>query len=634
MIRARFRRAAHALAVLGALMVWAAVVAAQSGQLLNVEKLVRVTTTPVTVAAGGRAVAIVEFQVAGGWHVNANPPALDYLIPTEIELEPAAGVRAETPKYPPPHRQKLAFEESELLVYDGRSRIELPLRVDPGAVAGTHELKGKIGYQACNDQVCLPPADVSFTLVVTVTPGAGGAPGVAETTIVEAAPSPITPDPATTGAPRQGGFTTTPPSGGSSSAPSILNNPIAKLFERGSATAFVWLFFIGLALNLTPCVYPMLGVTVSIFGARRAAPPAQVVGFALLYVLGIALMYSTLGLVAGLTGSLFGSFLQSPFVLAGIGLLMIALSLSMFGLYEFQLPPELLSKLGGTGATSAVGIFGSGVVVGLVAAPCVGPPITALVTLVAAKGDPWFGFSSFFVLAMGLGAPYLLLATFSNLIQQLPRSGDWMVWVKKVFGIILLAVGAFYVLLAVAPKWSGWVMPAALIAGGLYLGFLEKSAVARRGFQLLKWATGVLAVGIGVFVVVTTPTQGLTFRAFSPDHLQAGLAQGRPAMLDFSADWCLPCHELERSTFTDRRVIAAARAFHTYKVDLTRFNSPEAERWRREYRITGVPTIVFIDPDGREIKDARVEGFVPAAFFLERMRLATQAAAKPQAQVQ
>jgi thiol:disulfide interchange protein DsbD len=345
-------------------------------------------------------------------------------------------------------------------------------------------------------------------------------------------------------------------------------------------------------------------------------------------------MYSALGVMAALTGSLFGGFMQNPFVLGGIGVLFIALSLSMFGLYEFQMPPALLEKLGGSGATSAVGVFLSGLVVGVFAAPCVGPPVVALLALVGAKGDPWFGFFSFFVLALGLGAPYLVLATSSNLLQRMPRSGDWMVWVKKVFGVILVGVGLFYVLLGFAPEWAEWVMPAALILGGLYLGFVEKSASGRAGFKRFKWATGALAVAGGALFLITTPAPGVAFRPFTEPELQQALATGKPAMLDFSATWCVPCHELERNTFTDWRVIAAARDFHAFKVDLTHYDSPDAERWRRQYRVAGVPTVVFLDPSGREIAGARVEGFLPPGPFLERVRIAADAAGVTSARVQ
>jgi thiol:disulfide interchange protein DsbD len=570
--------------------------------------LVQASAAPVTLSAGGRAEARVMLRIREGWHINANPPSLDYLIPTVVTLTAADGITASAPVYPTAHSQKLSFEESPLLVYDREAWVKLPLAAEAGVAQGPHMLRGKVSFQSCNNEVCLAPASVPFELAVTVEGVAAGVPAAG-------APRYTAP-----GTPAGAGFTTAPPANGGGA--SVLDNPIARLFAGGSLAAFLGLFLIGLALNLTPCVYPMLGVTVSIFGARRAAPPMQVFGLAVLYVLGMAVMYSTLGVVAAFTGGLFGGALQSPVLLVAIGVLLAALALSMFGLYELQPPPWMLERVGGTGTTGAVGIFLSGLMVGVIAAPCIGPPVVALLALVGAKGDPWFGFKSFFTLAMGLGAPYLVLGTFSNLLQRLPRSGDWMVWVKKVFGVIMLSVGAFYILLALAPRLSFWVLPVALLSGGLYLGFLDRSAGARPGFRWLRWAVGVLAVAGGIGLIATTPSQGIAFETLDEPALAAALKSGQPVLLDFTANWCAPCHELERFTFSDRRVKDATRAFRAFKVDLTHYDSPEAEGWRRRYRITGVPTVVFLAPDGSEVRAARVEGFLSPERFLELVRVA------------
>jgi thioredoxin:protein disulfide reductase len=338
----------------------------------------------------------------------------------------------------------------------------------------------------------------------------------------------------------------------------------------------------------------------------------------------MAAMYTTLGVIAALTGGLFGSALQNPLVSVGIGVLMIALALSMFGLYQIQPPAALLQKLGGANATSVLGVFLSGLVVGVFAAPCIGPPVVALLALVGARGDPWFGFAVFFTLSLGLGAPYLVLGTFSNLLRNLPRSGEWMIWVERALGVILLGVGLFYGMLGIAPKQAGWVVPAVLVLGGVYLGFFEKSANARAGFRWLKRLAGAAAVAGGIFIVVSTPTAGIAFRDGTLEELRGAMGQGRPVFVDFSADWCVSCHELERVTFANREVIQAARDFHAFRVDLTRFNSAEAQAWRKEFHIRGLPTVVFLAPDGREVQEARVEGFVPAADFTARMRLAAR----------
>jgi thiol:disulfide interchange protein DsbD len=588
------------------------------------ESLAHVHAQAVEIAAGGGARALLVVSIRSGWHINANPPSPDYMIPTKVSLRPAFGVRAGTPAYPAPKRLKVGFDPSPLAVYSEETTIELPLAAAPNAVNGAHTLRGRLEYQACNEQLCTPPVSVPYEVNVTVSGGAASASAdsAGETPEAAAAAGARPPAPGSGAAAPLApgsGFTTTPPAGGTGAA---LQNPVALALAQGGWRAFLTLMLVGLALNLTPCVYPMLGVTVSLFGAQRSRSPLASFGMAVVYVLGMASMYSTLGVVAALSGGLFGSALQSPAVSVGIGVLLVALALSMFGLYQLQPPPQLLARLGGATATSVAGAFLSGLVVGVFAAPCIGPPVVALLAVVAAKGDPWFGFRSFFTLSLGLGLPYLVLGTFSNLLRKLPRSGEWMVWVERLFGVILFSVGVFYALLGVWPRATTWVPIVALVLGGIYLGFVETSVGRWRGFVWLKRLTGAAAVIGGVALFLALPKHGLAFEPYAPEAMNAALATGTPAMLDFSADWCVPCRELEHATFTDPRVIAAAAAFRTYRVDLTRYDSPDAERWRRQYAITGVPTVVFLAPGGGEVREARVEGFLPPDRFLERMRVA------------
>jgi thiol:disulfide interchange protein DsbD len=604
-----------------------------AGAIPPASKIVQVAVAPLHLAPGGGEYAAVHLKVLEGWHINANPARDENTIPTELKFQPGLLVNVGAILYPPPQLKKMTFDENPLLVYDGDTEVKVPIVVDKSAPQGPFKVTGTVRFQACNDQLCLPPAElpVEIALVIagapvggsarTIAPAggaiqAGGAPGGAESSAVAPQSS--------------GGFTSGPPPGGATGA--SIENPVARAIEAGGVGAFLALFLFGLALNLTPCVYPMLGVTVSIFGARRAAPPAQVIGYAALYVLGMALMYTTLGVVAALTGGLFGGFLQSPWVLAAIGVLLVAMSLSMFGLYEFTVPPGLMNRLGGATATSAAGVFLSGLVVGVFAAPCVGPAVVALLAVVGAKGDPWLGFTTFFTLSLGLGFPYLLLATFSNLLQKMPRSGEWMVWVKAVFGVILAGVGAFYLLLSLAPRQAAWVLPVALALGGIYLGFIERTKGRGPSFVWMKRAVGVAALAIAVFLVASAPREAIAFKPASDDALQAAVASGKPVLLEFSADWCVPCHELERATFSDRSVIGATRDFHAFKVDLTRYDSPESERWRRTWSVRGVPTVIFIGPDGHELRPLRVEGFIPPDGFLSRLRGAARGEAMPAAQ--
>lgn len=378
---------------------------------------------------------------------------------------------------------------------------------------------------------------------------------------------------------------------------------------------FLGIFLIGLALNLTPCVYPMLAITVSIFGQQSEARPFAVFLRAVVYILGMATMYSVLGLFAALTGGLFGSVLQSPLVLLLISALFFGLSLSMFGLYELQMPSSLLNRIGGARSATFIGTYLSGLFVGIFAAPCVGPPVIGLLTLVGHRGDPVFGFMVFFVLSLGLGFPYLILGTFSGLLNRLPRSGAWMNWVKKLLGTVLIAVGCFYLSLAIDPALTFVLIPLTLLLGGIYLGFIENSPTTSRLFAGFKKFAGILLAVMALLIFRAGQVPSLDWQKYpATDAELAG-----PAVVYFSASWCIPCLELDRRTFTDAGVIAAMSRVKHFKVDLSQFDSPESQKLREKYRIAGVPTIVFINAAGHEVKSERVVGFVTPAEMLARV---------------
>lgn len=587
--------------------------------------LVHASAAAVTIAAGSTATATVHMTILPGWHINANPPALEYNIPTKVSIAGAFGVSAGKPKYPAPKKEKFAFEDQPLFVWDTAVDVIVPLSATAQAANGQHTLKGTVDYQSCNDQVCLPPTSVPFTVEVTVTGGGAAAPADSAHAATTPAADTTSHDTAAASGVVGTGFTTAPPAGGAAAgnaAGQRLNDALAK----GGLWWLLALFVGGLLLNLTPCVFPMLGITVSIFGARRKEPLPKVAFNAIAYVLGICVTYSALGLVAALTGGLFGGALQNPLVNVGLGLLLIVLSLSMFGVYEMQPPTWVLDRLGGANTSSVLGIFLSGLAVGIVAAPCVGPFVVAVLAIIAQRGNALFGLQTMFVLSLGLGFPYLFLAMFSNLLQALPRSGDWMDWVKKFFGVLLASIGLYYALIGVAPHAAAWVLPAALLLGGLYLGFMEKSANAQPAFKGAKNVLGTLAVFAGVWFSVAHLAQkpsGVVFRPYDEAAAAASRAAGHGVMLDFSASWCVACHELEDRTFPDPKVAEVLKGFDAYSIDLTHFDSPEADKWRKQYGIAGLPTIVFLNPSGQEIRAARIEGFLAPDAFVKHLHEAT-----------
>jgi len=537
--------------------------------------------------------AVVFLNLQDPWHVNSHTPTLDWLIPTELTITRAESVILSDIRYPRAKTMTFGFADSPLDVYEGESPIYLSLRTSSGIKSGTHTIEANLRIQACDDMQCLAPANIPVSITFEV-----GEPGAVTNEI---------------NTQLFAGYSASVAGGGG------IGSEITELFEGNILLALLAIFLIGLALNLTPCVYPMISVTVSLFGARQETNTWKVFGQAVVYVLGIATMYSVLGVMAALSGGLFGSWLQSPWMLGFIGFLMFGLALSMFGLYEIQMPYWLTRKLGSGNTTGTIGTYISGMVVGIFAAPCVGPPIIALLAYVGTVGDPVFGFWIFFVLSLGLGFPYLILGTFSGLMQKMPKSGVWMEWVKKVFGIVLIGVGGFYLGLALFPQFVEWILVATLLVGGLYLGFLERSGNEKRGFRILKYATGTLAIAAGILFYQNLQKEGIVWESYSSEKIELAAENSQAVIIDFYADWCIPCKELERVTFTNPEVIAATLPMKRLKVDLTNFDSPESELLRQQYNIAGVPTIVFLDSRGEEVTEARVIGFMRPAEFMRRI---------------
>jgi thioredoxin:protein disulfide reductase len=565
-----------------------------------------VVDAPATALPGQSVTATVRAQIRPGWHVNANPPSADYMVPTKVELTLPTGFAYRPPLYPQGEQHHFAFADEPLSVYQGAIEVKVPFGVAASA-KGAQTIQGVFRYQACNDELCLAPASKPFVIHLAVAGKAAPPPAGATT---QPPPTENAPPPAVSAAPSEPVKTID------------TGNPIQRAFTEHGLLAFFLIFLLGLSLNLTPCVYPMMSVTLALFGSREEKSLAKRVPAALVYMLGIALTYSVLGIVAAFTGTLFGAALQSPIVLLAIAAILAVMAVSMFGAFELQVPSSVLSKLSGNSVTGMAGVFFSGLLVGLFAAPCVGPPIVALLAVVAQSGNPWFGFFAFFVLAIGLGLPYLILGTYSGLLQRLPRSGTWMVWVKKVFGILLLAVALFYVSLVVKPEWAGWVPPFALIVGGLYLGFFEHSARAAVAFTRFQRVAGALAVGLGVWMAISTPTASVEWQPFTGDALTKAARDGRPVVLDFYADWCIPCHELDRSTFTHPEVRRALARFVALKVDLTTDKVAEVQALRARFGVNGVPTVLFLTPEGDEVPNTRVIGFLSPSDFVTRVEKA------------
>lgn len=387
-------------------------------------------------------------------------------------------------------------------------------------------------------------------------------------------------------------------------------------FENSSALIiYISVFFLGLGLNLTPCVYPMLSITISLFRSAEGEPRSRAFFKALAYVLGMVTMYSVLGLAASVTGSFFGQWLQNFWVQLAVGILVTGLASSMLGLYQFRLPAWLMPSGSAAAHGALLSFFISGLLVGIIAAPCMGPAVLTLLAYVSTQENMVFGFSLFFVMALGLGLPYLILGTFSGLLAKLPRSGGWLVWFERLMGVVLLTFGVSYITIAFQWPFLKGIVPGALVAGGIFLGWIENSARGSKKFVVAQRILGTLAVIAGCLFFFT-PKSGLVWEKYRAGILEEARAAGQPVVLDFYADWCIPCHELDQYTYSDAAVIAALKNFRKIKVDATFADTDEVMEAVSRFNVDGVPTVVFLDEKGFAVEELRIDGFIPAEELL------------------
>jgi thiol:disulfide interchange protein DsbD len=392
--------------------------------------------------------------------------------------------------------------------------------------------------------------------------------------------------------------------------------------------AMVWtllgIFAGGIALNLTPCVYPMIPITVSYFGGRSGQGQGKLLIHGLLYLGGLSATNSILGVVASLTGGLMGAMLQNPIVLLVVAGILVFFASSLFGFWELRLPGSLTSMA----SKSYAGYFGSlfmGLTLGVVAAPCIGPFVLGLLTWVASMGSPWLGFIVFFTLSLGLGLPLFFLALFSGKIEKLPRSGEWMIWIRKLMGWVLVGMAAYFVRPLLPETVAVFLYVLLALGAGIHLGWLDKSQAGFRAFAWMKGTAGIAGLVIATFILGSWLIRGpgVVWNDYSDTLLAEAAQKGKPVIIDFYATWCAPCRELEEITFHNPEVVKRGNSDYVMvKVDVTKAGNPLHERLLKQYTVKGVPTIVFIDAKGKERLDLRLVDFLPPEPFLQKMEMA------------
>ncbi len=536
---------------------------------------------------GGTSVLLIKAQIISGWHINSDRPLNRDYIPTRVWITPPEGVSVGSVEYPFSEEITLEFAGAEKLsVFTGEIEFRAALRAGPRFAPGKEALATlTIEYQACNDTQCLRPSSVSTTV-----------------NLAGAAAKPLG-----SGAPSESG----------PRRPEAPGSGLAQTFStHGYLLGFLAVLLGGLALNLTPCVYPLIGVTITYFG-NQGGGRRRLLVLAILYVLGIAAMFSGLGVAVALSGGLFGAALQSPYVLSGIAALLVALAASSFGLFVVQ-PPQWMARWAGAAHPGYAGSFLMGLGMGVVAAPCIGPIVVGLLLMVEQSRSPAFGFALFFTLALGLGAPYVGLALAAGSIRRLPRSGQWLQWIDQLFGFVLIGLAIYFLDPIVPHHLMTRMLPYYAASAGIFLGFVSSAGRNWRPFLVVRSALGVAsAVALIYLLAAHKASRPLEFQPFDASLLADAKARHRPVLLDFSAAWCIPCREMDHSTFVDAAVIREAERFVRLRADLTT-QDHKVEATINRFNVRGVPTTVLIDSSGR-IRQQTV-GYIGPEKMLESLR--------------
>ncbi|CAM4089665.1 protein-disulfide reductase DsbD [Aeromonas bestiarum] len=460
-----------------------------------------------------------------------------------------------------------------------------------------------VSYQGCTDGLCYPPTDKQ----IAVQPMVASTSDVAQASMDAAADT---------------------------TASSQQDQLAAALGSQGFWLSIAAFFALGLGLAFTPCVFPMYPILTGIIaGAGHHLSTRRAFLLSFVYVQGMAVTYTLLGLVVASAGLKFQAVLQHPYVLIGLSVMFVLLALSMFGLYTLQLPSSLQTRLSGLsnrqqgGSVLGVGIMG--MISGLVCSPCTTAPLSGALIYVAQSGDLWLGGAALYALSLGMGLPLLLLGTSGG--KLLPRAGAWMDVIKQLFGFALLAVP----ILLLSRLWSDQMATLAWLGWGLVLcGYLyhhnqhQSHSVARslRGFVLLLAMISAVVVGKDLLLPepgvkanadVQAP-QFIRIKTLDDLKMQLAAARGKPVLLDLYADWCVACKEFEHKTFSDPAVRERFGQMVLLQADVTANDDADVELLNG-LNVLGLPTLIFFDRAGNEVSGQRVTGFMGPAEFLGQL---------------
>lgn len=618
---------------------------------------------PDTVEAGKPAVFEIDVSIL--------PDHVLYQERADVSLgENTRGVTLGKTEWPATKRKHDKLLGKEVDYWDG---AKMPVRVPLtfAGKAGKRTVELVVTNQACNPCLCLFPTPVTVSKTVEVKATAAQAASTPAAVAAASSPVPSIPPPAASPvpepapAPIERASIAPPAAAGSVFTSQTL---MAQLIAESFLFALLVAFAGGVLISLTPCVYPMIPITIAVIGnqatkggATAAQSRSRGFFYSLVYVAGITVVYATLGVVAAKSGREFGFALRNPWVLLAVAGVFVALATSMFGAWNLQLPTSVQTRLSSYQGSGVAGVFVTGLFAGVVAGPCTAPVLIGILIGISTGAVGTFGgFALMTAFSIGMGLLFIALGTFSGLLSSMPRSGAWMETVKHVFGVLLVAAALYFIDLAVPPFVFALALGASLVLLGVGLGAAVRldpdAPLSRRVSQGAGWLAA--AAGIWFFL------GGLSASGWGPQVLEArqlatapatadakhgdlpwvqdesegvrlANATGKPMLIDFWAEDCQACKELDEYTYTDARVIAKmTNDFVPVKVDLSTPLGTSKERkalvdeLRKKYRVFGLPKVTFIRPDGSVIADDTLTlyGFEKPDPFLERMSAAKSCA--------
>jgi thiol:disulfide interchange protein DsbD len=553
--------------------------------------IVKVLEIKNSISVGENFNTTLELNLPDGYHAYEDKFKVQVLEPN--------GFKVSTLKLAPIKEWYDKFSKKNRTGVEKKATMTFVIEAPAHFVDAKNKLVIELSYQACTDSFCLFPKTKDISIPVSFV-----------------------------------GITTT------SEKPIITKSlftmeAFSELLNQSWWLALIVAFVAGILTSFTPCIFPMIPITIAIL-TKDSEKRSRLNNFltSVVYVHGIATTYSIFGLIAAYTGSLFGSLLSNTYFLIFVCILFLIMAFSMYGAFDIQVPSFLRNKFGnGTKHTGFVGAYISGLFAGLVASPCVGPVLVAILTYVSTQKSPLFGFFLLFSYAIGMGLIFIVLGAFSELAKKLPRSGPWMEFMKFALGSLMLSAFYYYLQFLVSERVYQILLGSGLIIlSSLYGTFMpilhpRKRDYLRKGMMQTIFVLGLASLVLGVFDLNSirsghADTEVTVDRSnwlpYSEENLTTAINSSKPIIVDFYADWCAACHELDKYVFSSSEFKMATSDFTLLKFDATK-DSAVLTDLKKKYQIKGLPTIIFYNSKGELQQNLTLTEYEKKEVFLKRL---------------